>query len=316
MVLARLILVAATGPIALGACYRDRAPGGTLENQAEQARGDAASGDELAFLPVDSEIVIGLDVRQLFASPLWTLAEPRLASVIGRSMQDFQASCGYDPRATLRSVTIGAKAGAPVEGVFVIRGLPRDKTMACTGRALARQAQVTVEGGVITVPGDDPGEPPVVMRFANATTLVIATSRAKLEAALASGAPLRRSRAFSELWALVDAKHAMWAIVNGSARMLKSLSALGVRPRAILGSAALGNGLSLAGRLRLGTADEATQLASLGQSQSVAVKGMVDHIEIGADGLDVTLRVDLTPEQLESIAGLMFKMWGPPSGGP
>jgi hypothetical protein len=317
MVLARLVLVAATGSLALGACYRDRAPGGPLEHRAERARTAAASGDALAFLPIDSEIVLGLDARQIFASPLWKRFEPQLLGLLGKDLPDFQARCGYDPFAELRGVTIGAKAGDPLDGVLVVRGLPRDKTMACIGRALPQRARITVEGGIITVPGDG-DDPPAVMSFAGQATLVIATSRAKLDAALAAGAPLRKSRAFSELWALIDARHAVWAIVNGSARAFDSLSALGIRPRAILGSVALGSGLSLTGLMRFGTADEATQLASLGQSQVGAAKGMVDHVEIGTDGPDVTLRVDMTVAQLESLAGMMLGLagWGSPLGGP
>jgi hypothetical protein len=311
MQLPRPVLFAALAPIALAACYRGGASGGTIENRTQEARTTAAAGDELAFLPLDSEIVIGLDARQILASPLWKHAGPRLMTELGKGLQDFRAACGYDPVATLRGVTMGLKARTPLDGVFVVRGLPRDKTMACITRAIPRRAAITVEGGVITVPSDGPDDPPAVMAFAGPTTLVIATSRAELGAALSSGAPLRRSRAFSELWALVDAKRAMWAIVNGSSSAFDGFSRFGVRPRALLGSVALADGLSLTGRMRLATPDEATRLASLAQPQLGAAQGMADKIEVGADGTDVTLRVDLTTAQVDTLVGLALPMVRP-----
>ncbi len=317
MVLARLVVVAATAPLALGACYRDRPPGGALENRTAEAH-TAASNDPLAFLPVDAEVVFGLDARQLFASPLWKHFEPRVMPRIARGAQDFQAACGYDPFATVRSVTLGLKVSDSIdgiEGVVVARGLDRDRTMACVDRALSRRGKITIEGRFVTVPGDGDA-PPMVMAFADAATLVLATSRAKLDAALSSGAPLRRSRAFSELWALVDAKQAVWALVNGSARAFDILATTGRRPRAIVGSVALDDGLSLSGRLRLGTADEATQLASLARSQLGPAGSMVERIEIGAEGADVTLRVEMTMGQVDALARMMFGMWGSPLGGP
>jgi hypothetical protein len=310
MTRSRLVCAVAVGSIALGACYRDRAPGGAAEARAERARA-AASRDPLAFLPMDAELVIGVDARQIFASPLWKQLQPRLEPQLDGAVRDFRAACGYDPLGALRGVTLGMRIAEPIDGVIVLRGLPRDKTMACVGRALARQLPITIEGGVITVPSDGPGDPPLVMAFADATTLVIATSRGKLDAALASGAPLRRSRAFSELWARVDARHAIWAVANGGASAFDGLALLGARPRAVLGSIALAGGLSLAGRLRLDTPDEATQLASLGQGQLGPVQAMVERVELGAEGTDVTLRIEVTWEQAESLAAMALMMWRP-----
>ena len=316
MRLAPLIAAAALGPIAMAACYRDRAPAGPAGDRAEQGRAAAASSDELAFLPLDAEVVVGLDVRQIVGSPLWRHFEPQLMQRIGPRLQDLRAVCGFDPLATLRSVTIGLKVTEPFDGVLVVRGLPRDKTLACIGRALAQRPGVTVLGGVVTVPGDAPGEPPAVMAFVGASTLVITTSRAKLDAAFASGAPLRRSRAFVELWELVNPRDAVWGIVNGASRVFDSLSALGIRPRAVLGSASLAGGLALTGRVRLGSPEEATQLASLGQSQVGSVQSLAEKIEVGADNTDVTLRIEMTTAQVDTLADMMLMMAGSMFGVP
>jgi hypothetical protein len=308
MQLARLA-AAATCSIALGAlggCFRDGAKAPPLENRAGAPRAVSTS-DLLAFLPKDSEVVIGLDARQLLGSPLWQHFEPRVLRAIGQDMEQFRKACGYDPVAALRGVTIGMKTGEPEEAVFVVRGLPRDQTMACLGRVLARQGQVTVQGKIVLLPG----EPAAALTFVDATTLVLATSRDELEEALAAGAPLRTSRAFAELWGQIDPKHAAWMIANGAARAFSSMASMGVRPRAMLGSIALGDGVTLFGRLRLPTADEATQLAAVGQAQLGAVQSMVSKIELGAEGPDVTLRVEMTDAQVQALAGLLLPLVSP-----
>lgn len=308
MQLARLAAAAAIAMCSLapGACFRGGAKAPPLENRAGAARA-VSSADLLAFLPKDSEVVIGLDARQLLGSPLWQHVQPRVLRAIGQDMEEFRKACGYDPVAALRGVTIGMKTGEPEEAVFVVRGLPRDQTMACIGRVLAGQGQVTVQGKIVLLPG----EPAAALTFVDATTLVLATSRDELEEALAAGAPLRSSRAFSELWSQIDPKHAAWMIANGAARAFSSMASMGVRPRAMLGSIALGDGVALLGRLRLQTADEATQLAAVGQGQLGAFQSMVSKIELGAEGPDVTLRVEMTDAQLQSLAGLVLPMISP-----
>jgi hypothetical protein len=308
---------AALGSIALAACYRDRAPDAPPGERTEEGRAaGAASSDELAFLPLDSELVLGLDVRQIVGSPLWKQLEPQLMDRIGPRLGEVRAACGYEPLAVLRNVTVGVKLTEPFDGVIVVRGLPRDKTLACVTRVLPNRPGITVERGVVTVPSDGPNEPPAVMAFANATTLVVTTSRGKLDAALASGAPLRGSRAFTELWELVNARDAVWGVVNGASRAFASLASFGVRPRAVLGSASLASGLALTGRMRLGSPDEATQLASLGQAQVSALQSMAEKVEVGSEGTDVTLRVEMTTAQVETIARMLSAMAGSMFGGP
>jgi len=303
------------GPAALGACYRDRAPAGPLANAepAADARA-AAENDPLAFLPLESDVVIGLDARQILGSGLWRYLEPRLMQRFGGGLAELRQACGYDLLAALRSVTVGVRLGSSTEGVIVLRGLPRDRTTACLARGVAGRGPARIEGGVITVPGASPDEPPASMAFAGAATLVLGSTRAALAAALSAGAPLRRSPAFFELWSRVDARRAAWLVANGNSSVFDRLSALGVRPRALLGSISLASGLALTGRLRLGSPDEAAQLSSLAQAQSGALQGMAGRLEIGAEGSDVTVQVELSEAQLETLAGLALGVWSSRTG--
>jgi hypothetical protein len=305
----------ALGPAALGACYRDRAPAGPVANvepSGDDAR--ASASDPLAFLPIDSDLVIGIDARQIVRSALWKYLEPQLMQRLGGGLAELRQACGFDLLAALRGVAMGVRQGPPADGVIVLRGLPRDQTMACLARGVAGRGPARLEGNVAIVPGADPGDPPVVVAFAGATTAVIAGSRERLHAALAAGAPLRRSRAFSELWSLVDTRRAAWFVGNGSMRSLDRMSALGVRPRAVFGSMSLASGLSLISQLRVGSPDEAAQLAAVAQAQSGALQGMADKLEISAEGPDVTLRLEMTEAQLESLAGLALGVWASRTG--
>ena len=322
MQLARVTVVV-VGLAALGACFRSGGGGGGggtgLQNKAAEAHYAASATDALAFLPVDSEIVLGLDVQQVVGSPLWKRFEDRLLASVGKELQEFKAACGYDPLATLRTLTMGARitsAESP-EGVFVVRGLDRDKTLACLPRAFAKDGvRISSDGGVITLPARGTGDFPKVMAFVDASTAVFATgaqaTRAQLEAALASGAPLRKSRAFAELWSGLDPKQTMWVVMNGSSKAFDGFAQLGARPKAIIGSLSLANGLSASGRVRFASPDQATQYAAMVQAQLGMVRPMVEEIEVAADGADLTLRLAMTVPQLESLFAMLGGMLGGP----
>jgi hypothetical protein len=314
------LTVAAAGLAALGACFSGSGstagrPG--IENHAEGARYVASASDALAFLPADAEIVLGFDMQQVLGSPLWKRFEPQIMQSVGSSLQEFKAACGYDPLATLRTVTMGLKVnGGDPDGVMVMRGPDRDRTLKCmTAPVFAKDGRkVAVDRGVITISGKDPGDGPTVMTFIDASTAVMVTgtgaSRATLEAALASGAPLRKSRAFSELWSGIDAKQTLWAVMNGSAKMFDGAAQIGARPKAIIGSLSLANGLAASGRVRFASPDQATQYAGMAQAQLGMVKAMVEEIEVAAEGTDLTLRLSMSVQQIEQLAAMMGGMLG------
>lgn len=302
---------------ALGGCFRDRAPDARPAGPAGKPPAAAVVADELAFIPADAEIVMGIDPQQVLASPVWRQYEPQIMAAIGDRLQALRTACGYDPLAALRGVTAGRRStpGTPDDFVIVLRGLDRERTLACIGRALGQQ-KVVIEGGIVTVPSSERDGPAAVMAFADATTLVMAPSRPKLDAALASGAPLRQSRAFAELWSLVDANQTLWLIANGASSAFDTLTSMGLRPRAALGSLSVASGFALSGRLRFGTPEEAAQLATAAQGQLGGLQGMVDKIEVSATGVDMTVSLSMTMAQVDSIARMMLGMWGGSLGTP
>jgi hypothetical protein len=316
------ITVVATGLAALGACFGSSSSGGSgggtgIQNKATQASYAAAASDALAFLPADSEIVLGLDMQQVLGSPLWKRYGDGLMASIGKELSEFKAACGYDPFATMRTMAMGVKVGAGdnPEGVFVVHGLDRDKTMACIPRMPSKGGRTPqIEGGVVVVPGKGADDYPMALTFVDASTAVFAMgpqmSRATLEAQLAAGAPLRKSRAFSELWSGIDSKQTMWVVMNGSSKAFDALASMGARPKSVIGSLSLANGLSATGRLRFDSPDQATQLAGMVQGQLGMVKTMVEEVEVAADGPDLTLKLGMSVQQIEQMVGMLGGMLG------
>ena len=289
------------GLFALGGGFAIGIPARRSITARRRASAAAADGSRPAH---ERDIVIGIDAQQVFRSALWKRFESQIMARLAQGVEDYRAACGYDPFEALRGVTLGAQmVGGQFEGVIVVRGPDRDKTTACVGRALASRAKVTISGGIITIPGGvGPGDPPVVMAFADASTLVMATSRAKLDDALASGAPLRQSRAFLRAVALVDPKQSVWAIVNGGRRVRQPV--LARHPAA--GDARLGR----AGRRHVDERAPAPRqrarrraARSTAQAQLAMAQGMVEKIEVAAEGPDVKLHVAMTMPQIDALTG-------------
>lgn len=307
MQLARVLLV---GVGFAAACSGNRGAT-TLDNKAASARAASlAASDPLAFLPVDSEVVVGVDFRQITQSALWTRFGGDLMKRAGGGLQEFKAKCGYDPIASMRNAAFSIKMEADKpSGVFVVRGIDRDKTMACIPQSFPDRP-AKVDGAFVTFPPEDGIA--TVLTFVDASTAVAVigpqASRVQLEAAIAAGAPLRKSPAFGALWSHADAKQTVWVVVNG--KLLAVLAALGAPPKALVANVSLANGLTLAGRLQFASPDQATQVATAMQSQATAAQAFVEKIDISAAGNDVSLGVRMTMPQLEGLFG-MLSPFGP-----
>lgn len=308
MQLARVLLV--TGLLA--ACGGNRGAA-TLDNKAASARNASLAANEpLAFLPADSELVVGIDFQQVKQSPLWSRYSAEIPKFTGSALTDFKTKCGYDPIATLRGVSLGFKnISETPAGVLVVRGLDRDKTMACFPQIFASKApakQIKIDGAFITLPPE--GGTSAVLTFVDASTMVFlmspTASRAELEAALAAEAPLRKSAAFGALWTRVDAKQPVWGLVHGKA--LASLSSLGATPTALTGTINFASGVALNGRLQFASADQATQVATALQGQAGMAKAFVEKLDVAAAGNDVTFAVSMTTQQVDALAGPMMNI--------
>lgn len=311
--------------VLLGGCFKSSGSGATATaTPSNSVRGvdySATLLDPVGFLPIDSEVVLSVDGDQLRGSALWRMVEPKLMAAAGQDLVAFKQFCNIDPVASIRDVTIGIKnlQQETPDGVLVVGGLDGARMLDCMKRSReAGETSVSIENGIVVIDDTDKSGQPdqVVFAFADATTLVMLvgpkTTKQAFLAVLASGAPLRKSPMFSELLQQVDVSAPVWGVMNGSSSAFDDLRGMGIKARAVFGSAQLGAGLAVSMKLRLENAQEAQGLAGMAQGQLGAAKNFFERLEVTAEATDVVVVAAMTDAQLQSMIGLLGGMFGSP----
>jgi hypothetical protein len=291
--------------VTVAACYRGGVPEPPQPPPPRAAR--SVSADPLAYLPADSELVAVIDVRTLRDSVAWQRLEQAMLAKAGSVVDQLRSTCEIDPLARLRRISLGLRDldAARPRGVIVARGIDRTAMMGCVRPG----AGITVERGFVTVAAADAEGERAVFTFVDETTLVMLiepeASTVDLDDAIRAGSPLRIVSAVREVLATVRTRDPLWFAVVGAPSTLGKLALLGSTPRAMFGSLRLGHGAEAELRLRLGTPDEATNMASLIQGQIGAATAMFEELAVTAEELDFVLRMKLTPSQLDSMIPLI-----------
>jgi hypothetical protein len=284
-----------------------------------------AGGDDLALLPVDSEMVMGLNFAQLQQSALWKQYSPKLMEKVAGNLADFKAACGFDPMEAFKSVTIGMKGlgGTTPDGVMVIHGPEKAKVMACNDKMKAEAAKkgtdISVDGDVILI--KDKSGNNSAFTFTNDNTLVgvmgTTASKDTVLAAAKGGSTLKSSPAFVEMFSKINTNDSLWLLMNGNSPAFSKMDSMGVKPKAIFGSVNVTDGLTLDMRIRLGTPDEAKQLVTMlqGQINNPQVKQMFDKLDVTQDNTDAKFSVAMSNQKLQQLVGMVGGMMGGMMGG-
>jgi len=277
--------------------------------------------DPLGFLPIDSEIVLGLDVDQLRKSSFWVPASAKLAAAGGGELAAFKTACGVDPMTTVHSITMGIRnIDATPDGVMVIAGLDRGALMSCMAKA--PKNTTTIQDGIVVITGSKPGsgtgglggagggtEQTVAFAFVDASTVVgvmgPSASREHLQAVLAAGSPLRGSQAFNDILKHTDLEASLWMMLNGNSKVFdQAAGALGSRPKAAFGSMNVTSGVSLDMRLRLQDAAHATQIQQMINGQLGMARAMFTKLDVTTDDVDLVISLAMTDAQITQILQL------------
>ena len=332
-----LVALAALG-LGVGACKKNESK---TENKAGSAAatGSAATGttatptpgvavaagDDLALLPADSEMVLGLNFAQLQQSALWKQFSPKLMEKMSKGLNDFKTACGFDPMEAVKSVSMGLKGvgNDQPDGAIVVHGLDKAKSMACLDKAKAEAAkqgsEITVDGEVFTV--KDKNGQLTAWTFVSADTLVGSVgpgaSKDTVTAIAKGGTSLKSSQTFLEMYSKVNTKDSLWLFVNGNAPFMAKAAQAGVKPKAVFGSINVTDGLTVDMRIRLGSADEAKSLVDMmkGQTSSPQVKQFVDKLDVTVDGTDAKIAVAMSNQKLQQVVGMFAGMMGGLGGG-
>ena len=342
-------LVAALAIGLVGACKKDeKKPEGTgsgetktapatTDKVAEKPAGQtaeapapaAATGDDLGLLPVDSEVVLGLNFAQLQTSALWKkFVEPQLMKGdTQKKMAEFKDKCGFDPMAAVSTISMGLKGiGADTpEGVIVVHGTDKGKVLACLDKMKDEAAKdgstIEKDGDVVNIKNKH-GEAFSFTYVAGDTIVGVVgkdANTAGVKKAAAGGSALKTSAAFVEMYSKIKTNDSLWMLMNGNSKAFDKAAAMGFKPKAVFGSVNVTDGLAVDLRVRLDTPDQAVQIANMAKGQTAQFVKMVDKLDITAEQADVKINVALSAVKLEQLiqqfAGMMGGMGGGGMGG-
>ncbi len=284
----------------------------------------AVNGDDLSLLPLDSEIVMGLNFSQLQQSQLWKqFVEPMMMKGdFQAKLGEFKTKCGFDPLAAVKTVSIGMKGvGAPKpDGVIVIHGAQKAQVMGCFEKMkdeAKKDAEITQDGDVVTIKSNK-GDT-VAFSFVNdSTALMVIGANANKQGVMSAAAgtsALKTSPAFVEMYAKINTQDSLWLLMNGNSKAFDKAAQMGFKPKAVFGSINVTDGLTVDFRMRLDSADQATQIAQMGKSQAAGAASMFDKLDIVNDGADVKVSIALSNAKLQSLIKQFGGMMGGMGGG-
>jgi len=302
--------------VGLAACKKEGAGGSD-----DKASAGGAGGGDLALLPADSEVVIGVNLGQLQQSGLWKqFVEPKLATGKGQhAMEEFKAKCGADPLKMVSSITIGAKElnGDKPSLVAVGHGVDKAKILDCLEK---NKAELTKDGSEMTRDGDvvlfkdKKGEPGALM-FTNDTTALMVVgangTAAGVKAAAGGASSLKGSAPFVEMYKKVKTADSIWGLASG-----KVMDGFPVEPKptAAYGSFNVTDGLAFDLRFRFPKPEDATQAATMANAQAKQATQFVDKAEVTAEGNELHASVAISGQKLAQLVP-MLSMFMPGMGG-
>ncbi len=283
---------------------------------------------ELAMMPVDTEMVMELDVARLRRSVLWERMEPWLRGLAGPSMVEVVQMCGFDPLLTVDSILIGARGlGGSVEATMLVRGFERTAVIACLERATRESREqggnrsAHMDGDLVELLEGDAVS--MAIRFVDDRTVLLLSrnsnfaDRAALDEAARRqlGQGLTSSPAFLAVIGRIDTGATCWFAANGTSAPFKMLP-IAVRAvrselhtsadpaRALLGSLVMEH-------------DDATSASSLAGMVRMAFDSLrggpftdlAQAMEISEEGTDVIVDLRFDLDQLQRIASLLGMAW-------
>jgi hypothetical protein len=295
---------------------------GTLSNHTAAAPRHATS--DLALLPVDSDMVVGVNFAQLQHSQLWQqFVAPKLAAIPG--LDKFRDLCGFDPLQSLQTLAVGMRMGADGDdptGTVVVHGYSRKQALGCFDKNGISEAEkdgskVAIDGDVVMI--TDKSGKQLGFTFVDDTTAIAvigpdAATKASIErVASGEGQGLDTSPSFQDLYGKVNTHDSIWMLINAQTPAFQKASAMGVHMKAVFGSINVTDGLTVDLHMRVGSPDEATSFVSMAKGQlasSPQIQQFVDKLDITSTAADVNVAVAMGEQKLMTIAGLLGGMFG------
>jgi hypothetical protein len=292
------------------------APPAEMAAKASSAVATGGNADDLSLLPVDSEMVVGVNWKQLSNSALWKeFVAPKLAADanFNAGIGKFKALCSFDPMDAMTTISVGLKnlGNKSPDGAIVIHGFDRAKSMACfdkDGKAEAEKdgTKVTIEDNVVLL--QKAGDPSLGFTFVNDTTALVvlgakADSTAGVKEVAGGKTALGTSPNFVEIYNKVNTADSVWMIANGNSKLFNEMSSKipNAKLKAMFGSVNVTDGVTADVRVRVDSPENAKMLAEMGKQQAGAAAMFVDKIDIVADGSDIHAQLGITNAKLHTL---------------
>jgi hypothetical protein len=306
---------------AVSACKKEGSESAAGAGAADKALSSdpvVAAGDDLSLLPSDSELVLGINVAQIQDSALWKqVAKAAMDNAMAQSnIGAVKEKCGFDPAASIKSVTVGMKgfAAQKPDGVIVIHGLDKAQSLACIDKMkteIASNGTEITRDGDVTLAKSKEGET-VAFQFVNSGTLIMVVgdkaNAAGVKAVLSGGSKLKDSPAFVEMYSKVKTSDSLWFLLNGS--VLAKAPGLETKPKGFAGSLNATDGLTLDARIKFESADVATKQAADLKTKSQMAVAMVDKIDFSSEGDTVKAAIVISNQKLQALVAQFGAMFG------
>jgi hypothetical protein len=272
----------------------------------------------LASLPMESEIVLGIDIGRLKQSALLgPIIDQAMAMNSNQMGFDMKAECGLDLAKTMGKVVLGMRimSAKDFDMSLAMEGMEKGPMIACIEKAKskieANGMTVAIDGNVVSMNGTVDGQAvAMAMAFSDDGVGVLRLGKtppdkAVLQKMVASkvGDGLTGSKEFMGMIGVTNTNATIWGLANGGSPTMQKLP---VKFRAAFGSIDITDGVVADGRLRMNSPDEATNLAKLISSQVASVKnmGLADGDAL-ANGSDIMLKFTMQKQQLENVSRMV-----------
>lgn len=298
----------------LAACYGAAGPATTPTNKVARPEASQYESDPLAFLPLDSELVVDVDVAKLRTSPRWAdQLQPLIVNFVGGRIEQIRQQCGIDLLQTTSRFAAGMKKTTrDFGGVMVLRGPDAPATMKCVEKLIGPKLVTHDRDTLVVGAGTSDA---TAFRAVGPRTLVLQTdpvaNRATLEAVIAAGAPIRGSAAFMPLYERIDPAAALAIIANGSSPSFEQLGSFGFAPHWLELAVTVTENYVLAARATMADAANATKLVTVINGNSGPVRALVERLEVRAEDAAVKVDATVTADQVKTMLGMVGFNPGP-----
>ena len=274
--------------------------------------------NDLGMLPANADVVFGLDMARIQSSALWTqFVAPALVKASG--LQTFADRCGFDPLASLSTVTIGLEGvgNGAVTGTIVVHGPDKAKVMACVAQDSDHSQHTIVDGDIVEITDHHGGGYGMSFKFIDENTALVVigqvtNAKAQLTSAAANDGGLATSPAFGELFANIDSDDPLWFVIGPSSSLFSesdaALAQFGTHMSALYGSIDVTDSLVIEAGMRLGAPDQVAKLVAVAQTEidKFAQTGKLvqyfTQLDVNGDGSDLIVSIAANTLQLMNLA--------------